>query len=424
MRRSHLATALLLLALLACTSDDAPPIALAGPTETAPPAAQPDEAPPAEVAWQRLGHTEGLLKGEAAAQAVEDAAALADSWSRHGFKGAVPDVGFRRFFVLLLAQPDDACVDQLIGLEVTGGQLRPTWLPPPGGCAQPLIMRIHAVEVHRAFLPPRFEVSEGDPYQDTTHPATITFDAVDGPAPPPPAPPQAMGDQDLDAVFAGHAVRRCTTKDDLTADAPVDGPLSDDPTVAKAQKGRAGFGVASDEASTRAAMADSTVTNDYGFPLTAEELQRDEDAMQLMARVQRWMREHGWRSDRDYLPVHDRNGGIRPLMLLTRSAGGREDELRQQLQDEFGDGNVLVRSGPYEFSEINQAQEALGEIMGGDGPGAIVSSNGVPGPVELGMIDPTREALDKVAATVNPALVCVDPNLSGVSDSIGTAGTG
>ena len=416
MRRTHLATALLLLVLVACTRNDSPPIALGnGPSETQPPAPQlPVEAPDRQrVAWQRLAHTAGMLDDSAAAEAVEDAAFLAETWKRYGFKGPVPQVDFQAFFVLLLAQPDDACVDKLIGLEVTGGRLRPTWLSPPGGCAQPLIMRIHAVEVHRAFLPSRFEVAEGDPYKDMTKPVTITFDAVDGPAPPPPEEPQAMSEQELEMVFAGHPVRRCTPEGELGADAPVDGPLSDDPKVAKWQRGRAGYGVASDEQSTRAAAERSTETAAYGFPLTPEDLQADQDAMALMDRVMRWWEKSDWSGVE---PMIDRRGGIRPKLLLTRS--GDAAALRRAIDAEFGQGNVLVESSPYEFSEIEKAQRALGKIMGGDGPGAIVSSTGVPGPVMLGMIDPTREALDKVAATVDPAFVCVGPMRSGVRESL------
>jgi hypothetical protein len=35
------------------------------------------------------------------------------------------------------------------------------------------------------------------------------------------------------------------------------------------------------------------------------------------------------------------------------------------------------------------------------------------------MIDPTRKALDRIAATVDPSLVCVSPVLSGVSADVG-----
>jgi hypothetical protein len=405
---------LLLLAMLACTPDPAPPIALRGAPSDIPSQAPASEAPApdGEVAWERLAHTQGTLGGDASAAAVQNAKDLAKAWEAYGFPGEAPDVGFNRFFVLLLAQADDACIDELVGLEVTEGRLRPTWLPPPGGCEQPLIMRIHAIKVHRAFLPSPFEVVPEDHYEDMTRPVTITFDGVREQPPAPPEQPRAMSDQELDAVFEGHAVRRCTAKDELTGDAPVDGPLSDDPKVAKWQRGRAGYGVASDEQSTRAAAEVSTVTEAYGFPLAPEDLRADREAMNLLQRVMRWWRDTDWTGVE---PMIDRRSGIHPMLLLTHS--GDAGMLRRDVDTEFGSGNVLVESSPYEFREIEQAQEHLNKIMGGDGPGAIVSSTGVPGPVALGMIDPTREALDKVAATVDPALVCVGAMRSGVQDT-------
>lgn len=61
--------------------------------------------------------------------------------------------------------------------------------------------------------------------------------------------------------------------DELTPEPEIDGPLSDDPEVAMAQRGRAQFGPPSDEASTRAALDHPGPDElaDPGMPLTEAE---------------------------------------------------------------------------------------------------------------------------------------------------------
>ena len=365
-----------------------------------------------DVAWRHLATAEGVLGGSAAAAAIESAVDLKAAWERYGLSDSAPDVDFERSFVLLLGQPDDACVDELIGLEVRDGALKVRWLPPPGGCDQPLILRIHAVEVDRRHVPARFDVAFPEPYEQHAERVTIRVAAVDGEAPPPPAPPTAMRAEDLDAVFAGHEVRRCSKADERLVDAPVDGPLSDDPKIAKAQRGRAGFGVASDEASTREAFAKPGGIEDLGFPLTEAEWRQDTQASALLDDVRRWLRKQGYRPDADFVPFVSRRDGIRPGVWVD---GGTTAQVEGLLANEFGAGAVDVEENPYDFEAINKAQHDLGAIMGGDGPGSIVSSAGIPGPVEIGVIDPTRETLDLIAETVDPALVCVSPALSGVA---------
>jgi hypothetical protein len=368
------------------------------------------------VAWRHLGTTEGMLEGSAAAAAVESQRELEAAWNDYGLPGAVPDVDFDRAFVLLLGQPDDACIDELIGVDVANGALDVTWLPPPGGCDEPLIFRIHAVEVDRRYLPEKFTVVFPDPYDGDAKPVTITVRRVAGEPPPAPEPPAAMAEEDVDAVFAGHAVQRCRNEAAWRDDRQVDGPLSDDAKVAEAQKRRAQYGVASDEGSTRAAMANPAEGEPMGFPITEAELRQDSEASQLTDKVRAWLGDEGYRPNRDFVPYLSRSDGIRPGVLVD---GGNTDEIRGRLDEQFGKGAVVVVEHAYDFEAVDKAQRDLGSLMGGEGPGSIVSSTGVPGPVEIGMIDPTREALDRIASTVDPSLVCVSPVLSGVSANVG-----
>ena len=395
------------------TAPGTSPDASAGPSDEP---ERPDE-PTAQGqarAWRHLARVEGLLEDGSAAMAIQKQAALDGAWASYGFKGAAPPVDFDHEVVLLLLQPDDACPDELIGLEVRDGELHPEWLPPPGGCNQPLIFRLHAVAVHRGHLPRRFGVALPEPYAAEAARAEIELAAYEGEAaPPPPTPPRAMTAAQLDAVFDGHAVRRCTPEDDAVPERTVDGPLSNDPEVAEAQQQRAGFGVPSDEQTTREVMADPDRTDEYGFPLLASELAQDQRASELVQDVIRYLEDQGLDPERDFVPMLGRDGGIRPRVLVPPD----EVAARQaDLDREFGRGEVDVRALRYDLREIQRAQRDLRPIMGGSGPGTIFSSTGAPGPVEIGMIDPTRDALDLVARTVDPALVCVHPELSGVSD--------
>ncbi|MGH3443348.1 MAG: hypothetical protein ACRDUY_15155 [Nitriliruptorales bacterium] len=404
MGRVVLALLTLVLVLVACGNERS--------VQLEDPAAAGGEADSEEVAWEHLARVEGQLPGAEMGAALNDQLALSDAWEQYGFEGSPPDVDFATSFVLLLAQPDDACPDELVRLEVVDGTLEVAWLPPPGGCDQPLIFRVHAVRVHRGQLPSRFTVPVPQYYEGDLHEVSLELPAFDGTAPPPPEPPRAMTEAELDAVFQGHAVQRCTADDELVGRGEVDGPLSDDPEVAEAQQARADFGVPSDEATTRRAMAEPRGEGaDHAAPLFPEEVAAEEERSRLSNRVMEWLVANGWDPEREVVGIIDRRGDGR---FHVRVDADRAEELQRELDREFGVGVVGVDANPYPLAAIAEAQRAVARLAGAEGPGAIVSITGIPGPVEVGMVDPTREALDRIAETVDPALVCVAPALSGV----------
>lgn len=359
-------------AVLGAACAQRPPVgspAASPSTEPATEAAPNDPAPTptGAAAWQHLAMVTDFLDEGAAAVAVEDARALAKAWRRYDFDVAAPQIEFDRRFVLLVLQPDDACPDEVIGLDVEDRRLHVEWLAPPGGCIQPLIHRVHAIAVHRGYVPPEFDVVIAEPYADSAAPTTITLQPYDGPAAPPPSqPPQAMTEAEVDAVFAGHAVRRCTPKDEVVPPLPA-GAVVDERNEVE------------EEASMQAVID--------------------------------WLRANGWDLEREVLPIMDRRENLRPQL---RVDADRVKRLQRQVDAEFGKGTVVVDANRYRMADIAAAQQALQPLMGGEGPGSIWSSTGLPGPVKLSMVDPTREALDAIAATVDPSLVCVDVELSGV----------
>jgi hypothetical protein len=379
-------------------------------------AGQTVESDEAGAAWTHLGMVETVLAGGAAAAAIEDQDAFGAAWTDHGFEGGTPEVDFVHHAVLLLGQPDDACPDELIELEVVDGRLEVGWLPPAGGCEQPLIMRLHAVEVHRGHVPDTFRVELDPPFEDELTPVTIELAAYGGPAPPPPDPPTAMADDELEEIFADHPVRRCTAEDRPGQDGEVDGPLSDDAAVAEAQRQRAGFGLASDEDTVRRLLDDPGPSDLYGFPVLDEELEHDMAAGNVMDELLTWLRAEGFDLERDLTPILSRSGGIQPMVLVTPDD---EMRVRAMVEDRFGPGVVEVRVQRWDPAEVIDAQEALTRLMSEhDGSWRISWVSGPPGPAEVGVIDPTREALDAIAEVVDPDLVCVSVELSGVQPAI------
>jgi hypothetical protein len=369
------------------------------------------------AAWTHLGMVETVLADGAAAAAIEDQDTFAAGWSNHGFEGVAPEVDFDHHAVLLLGQPDDACPDELIELEVVGDRLEVGWLPPAGGCEQPLIMRLHAIEVHRGHLPDTFRVELDPPFENELTSVTIELAAYDGHAAPPPRePPSAMSDDELEQVFAGHPVRRCRPEDRPGQDGEVDGPLSDDAAVAEAQRQRAGFGLTSDEATVRRLLDDPGPSDVYGFPVLDEELEEDMAAGNVMDELVTWLGAEGFDLQRDLTPILSRSGGIQPMVLVTADD---EDRIRVMVDERFGPGIVEVRVQRWDPAEVADAQEAVTELMGHhDGSWQISWVSGPPGPAEIGVIDPTQEALDAIAELVDPDLVCVSVELSGVQPAL------
>lgn len=325
----------------------------------------------ADVAWEHLDQIEDVLPDRAAAAVFEDPDALAAAWERHGFDGDPPTIDFDVQVVLLVGQADDGCPDELTRLEVVGGDLEVDWLPPPGGCIQPLIMRLHAVMVHRGVLGAGFDYGLDEPYAGDLLPVTIDLPPFDGAAPAPPEPPRAMSSTDLDAVFAGHTVVRCGPEHEVLDLGPPDDGGADDAAVDGPTGPVAEIGEAND------------VLAAAGIDIA-----------------------------RDVIPFMDRSTGGRLAYFVGEADAAT---IEQTLVDAFGDRAPGIRVAPWAPRAVAEAQDALMPLMGGERrPGAIVESTGGPGPVRLGMIDPTREALDAVAETVDPDLVCVEPILSGV----------
>ena len=126
------------------------------------------------------------------------------------------------------------------------------------------------------------------------------------------------------------------------------------------------------------------------------------------------LREAGFEPHRDVTGLIDRSTGTARAAVVVHAP--EADDVQDLLDAELGAGTVTVWADPWDAREVQAAQEALNELMGpgSDGPGAIVSTSGAPGPVAIGMVDPTRAALDAIADRVDTDLVCVDVIRSGV----------
>lgn len=326
-----------------------------------------------EVAFEHLGVVEGALPDRAAAAVAESQGDTDDAWRTYGFEGDAPTLADDEV-LLLLGRFDNACPDTPIGLEVVDGSLEVDWLTPPGSCEDIGLLWLHALRVHRGVLGTGFTYGLEQPFDDDLSPATIELPPFDGAAPPAPEPPQAMDDAAIDAVFAGHPVERCGPQHDPIA------AIFGDP--------------------------DREVTDEFD-PDDARVSQEIEAAVDVLVAA-------GEDPDRTFSPLFDRSQGAPRAAVIVHEP--RVPEIQALLDDELGTGTVHVWGDPWDPIEVTEAWESVMELMGSasEGPGAITWSSGPPGPIDIGMIDPTREALDRIAAAVDPSLVCVDVELSGV----------
>jgi hypothetical protein len=345
-----------------------------GPIEAGPQPTDADTAGGSQLAWGQLDVVEGTLPGDAAATVLDEADAIGAAWQRYGFAGDVPSIDPETEVLLLLGRADNACPDELIGLEVADGRLVTDWLEPPGDCNDPLIRWLYAVQVYRGVLGDGFTYALDEPFAGELAAVTIELPPFDDDGSrTAPTPPQAMADDEVAAVFADHPIRRCGPDDDPIAAAfgPLDEPVDE-------------FD-ADQEAALDHVEAAMALLHDAGFEPHA-----------------------------DVTGLIDRSTGTTRAAVVVHAPDA--DEVQDLLDDELGPGTVTVWADPWDAREVQAAQEALGGLMGpgSDGPGTIVSTSGAPGPVVVAMVDPTREALDAIADRVDAELVCVDVIRSGV----------
>jgi hypothetical protein len=419
-RNATMALLVLLLALAGCGEEVAFSPGATPPPDGAAPAPASEPAPNA-IWFEVLGVSQqGRDLGEI--DLAVDADALAPLWERHGFEGSPPEVGFDEQAVLVLVRAEDACPDDLVEARLVDGVLETTWLPPAGGCNQPLIPTAYAIALHRADLPTSFEVvlreHEGHGGDKRTTFALPPYDGPPAPAPSP--PPQQMDEAALDEVFAGHPLHRCGEVDDFRTEPTVDGPLSEDPEVAAAQRGRAEYGFPSDEATVRALLTDPDdpeMDRAFGFPLTATEVESlwARNRMDVVDALEPYRTEHA--DTFGFLLIDQPGGGV-----LVVGVTDDLEEHEARLTERFPGAPLRVVRAPASQSEIEAGQERLMALMGGrDGP--RVTGSGAGGPwLTVMVIDPTRELLDDIAELVDPAWTCIDVELTGLPPATTEAG--
>lgn len=357
------------LALAACGEQ-----AAQSPDVTTPPrrpAPEPGSAAPAPGAiwFEVLGVSQESPEDISTLHLVEDTAGLETEWERHRFDGAVPDVDLGQHVVLVVTRPEDGCPDDLVEVRRVDGELRPTFVPPPGGCIQPLIPTAYAIALHRADLGEaatiRFAEHEGHG-GDAVH--ELALAPYDGPpAPPAPDVPQQMTEADLEAVFADHAIRPCAELDDPRA-AILSQPL---------------------EATPDARMLEIDVPEDVQGAYAAEHADT-----------------FGWF-------MVDQPAATW-IVGVTDDVDGHEARLAERHPDH----DFRVVETPFTRATLQAAHEAVQPLHGADGPQVTWSSTFAY--LEIGVIDPTREDLDAIAAVLDdPSVACVDPDLSGLQPTDG-----
>lgn len=367
-----------------------------------------------DAIWFEVAGVSREADGQGEILPAGDAGELTPLWRRHRFDGEPPGVDFDQHIVLVVTRPEDGCPDELVEARMRDGELTFTWLPPPGPCTSPLIPTAFAVVLHRGDLPERFTVlqPEHEGHGGDVR-AEIELPPYDGPpAPEPSPPPRAMRADELDAVFAGHALRRCDEMPDYGTTPEVDGPVSDDPEIAEIQRRRAEFALPSDEARARELRDNPEANRAFGFPMTEAEFD------EIMNRNRP---EFGERFQTEYVVEHADTYGF---SLIDQAAGGVmvvgfTDDLdghRERLAARFPDLPIRVVQAVVTQQRLQAAQEELHRQFTHDGSPAVLHSGAGGTHLTIGVLDPTREDLDAIAGVVDPAWSCVDPVLSGLRD--------
>lgn len=401
MRRMRLVLAVLLAVLV-----------LAGCGEPSPPGQTTSEQTPAVAAddaiwFEVLGVSEAAT-GDYGWYLAADADTFGQLWARHGFEGTPPHMDFDTRVVLFSVRAEDACPDDLLELRLSGGVLEPSFVPPPGGCEEPLLTTAHAVALHRGDLPEQLTavVRQHDGHGGDVE-TELSLPPYDGPpAPDPPVPPRPLSAGELDAVFDGHPLRRCDEVAGISSEAVVDGPLDDDADVAEAQRSRAEFGLPSDRATTRAVVSDPDADRSFGFPMTAEEhgAVMKRNASDITGDIQgAYAAEHA--DTYGVLVVDQADGGT-----LVVGVTGDVEAHRARLARRHPGVDFRVVQVPATERELRAAQQALRPLH----DGGTLAYSAFAAHLTVGVIDPTRADLDAITGVVDPTFTCVEPVLSGL----------
>jgi hypothetical protein len=192
----------------------------------------------------------------------------------------------------------------------------------------------------------------------------------------------------------GDAIARC---DDLPDpfDVPLDGPASTDEEIARWQLDRAGFGLPSDEASTRAAAANPTPeAGQYpSTPITAAEFEefrtRGLAAQRVVDQARTIVPDPAWAISMNY-----RIAGIDVATTADPA------DLQRRLDALVGVGHTVVRKVPFGPAELEGLQALITSYLderdiawGGIGAGSTLDR------VQIGLTSLDPEVLDDLAAT-------------------------
>ena len=212
----------------------------------------------------------------------------------------------------------------------------------------------------------------------------------------------------------GAAAPDCAQLDEPVA---VDGPLSQDPEIAAAQRARAENGLPSDEANVRAVL-EQTEGDHYpmGFPHTHEELE-ELDARNDLGRHASAIRQWADREAPDAFAgmwLDHRAGGV-----FTVAFTHDVERFRRTIHERF-DPAIKVVAADHPMSELRALQETVTRWMsdrlqeghdGGPDPGGIVSV-GVRDPenrVRIGVFEPDEADRREFAQRWGADRICLEP---------------
>ena len=191
------------------------------------------------------------------------------------------------------------------------------------------------------------------------------------------------------------------------AEPEPDGPLSTDPGVAVQQQARAGWGLPSDEASTRAAMKAPDASREWGFATTPQEsaeLHTSRAGGHKAARAEQYGRQHP--DQFAGLWVDQSKGGV-----VTVAFTEDLDRHHDALQAELASDPVAVVHAEHTEAELNAARARIEDDFGDESDGipwSSLATDVIANRVAIGLARVDEDVVRTLGDRYGDMPVCID----------------
>lgn len=411
--------------LAACAPSTADESARADPDPPPPtdPTPEPDDAGAIAFDVLTLETPEAVPDGfdftDHAIEVARDDDELAGLWFRWGLEGSPPEIDTDERVVAAFVYPGNSCPDELVEAVVDDtvepARLATTWLADGFGCNDIGLSWISVVSLHRGDLPEAIELTKELREETASVVVDLGTYLGDGSGGPPPDIPRPLTDAERQELIDASGLTACSDVPEVGTEPTVDGPLSDDEEVARAQTLRAGFALASDEATVRQLM-DADLDTTWSFPVTPEEDTElmERNRLDIVSDLHgTYLPEHG--ADHLGYTLFDQAGGGRLVIGVTDDVEGHTERLAER----WGDAVQVVPAARSQ-DELHAAVDALRDESWPEdlraGFGATATH------VSISLLDPDPDDIAWLRERVDPELTCLSIGSHGIPPDDDEAG--